>query len=270
MGDERVFLSAEWRDLVMLNYAVEPQLLREYVPRGTELDSFGGKTYISLVGFRFLRTKLFGVLPLPFHSNFDEVNLRFYVRRRADDGDRRGVVFIREIVPKRAVAWLARMAYGENYSRYPMRHRVSAEGERKVAEYEWQFRSGQWALIHAECEGDSDLSRGLDSPSTREPFLSGEGSLEQFITEHYWGYSALPGSPYRGPGSPSLQRDGGTIEYHVTHPQWRVWQSARAGFEGDAGDIYGSAFGEALQRPPDSAFIADGSPVVVFAGRRIA
>ncbi|MGA8767010.1 MAG: DUF2071 domain-containing protein, partial [Candidatus Acidiferrales bacterium] len=116
-GNERVFLSAEWRDLVMLNYEVEPRLLRPYVPRGTELDSFGGKTLVSLVGFQFLRTKLFGVLPLPFHSNFDEVNLRFYVRRPAVDGDRRGVVFIREIVPKRAVALLARVAYGENYSR---------------------------------------------------------------------------------------------------------------------------------------------------------
>jgi uncharacterized protein YqjF (DUF2071 family) len=269
MGDERVFLSAEWRDLVMLNYEVDPQLLSEYVPRGTELDSFGGKTYVSLVGFRFLRTKLFGVLPLPFHSNFDEVNLRFYVRRREGDEERRGVVFIREIVPKRAVAWLARMAYGENYSRYPMRHLVSANGGVKSAEYEWRLR-GSWAKLHAEGEGD--------------PGFPGEGSLEQFITEHYWGYSALPGSiisraplteasgalSFRGPRSPSLQRDGGTIEYHVTHPQWRVWQGARAGFEGDGGEIYGGAFAQMLRRSPDSAFIAEGSPVVVFKGRRIA
>jgi uncharacterized protein len=256
MNDERAFLSAEWRDLVMLNYEVDARVLRDFVPRGTELDSFGGKTYVSLVGFQFLRTKLYGYLPLPFHSNFDEVNLRFYVRRRDSSGeDRRGVVFIREIVPKRAVAWLARVAYGENYSRYPMRHRVSAEGAGKSAEYEWRMRAS-WAKLHASGAG--------------EPILPGEGSLEQFITEHYWGYSALPGSPHRGPGSPSLQRDGGTIEYHVTHPQWGVWQSARAGFEGDAAEIYGSAFAVALQRPPDSAFIAEGSPVVVFRGKRIA
>jgi uncharacterized protein YqjF (DUF2071 family) len=255
MGDERVFLSAEWRDLVMLNYAVDPRLLRDYVPRGTELDSFGGKTYISLVGFRFLRTKLFGALPLPFHSNFDEVNLRFYVRRREGGEDRRGVVFIREIVPKRAVAWVARMAYGENYVRYPMRHRVSADGAGKSAEYEWRCDS-LWVKLHAEAAGESRLPE--------------DGSIEQFITEHYWGYSALPGSPYRGPGSPSLQRDGGSIEYHVTHPQWRVWQGATGRFEGDAAETYGSAFAEALRRPPDSAFIADGSPVVVFKGRRIA
>ncbi len=287
-GKERMFLSAEWRDLVMLNYEVDPRLLREYVPRGTELDSFGGKALVSLVGFRFLRTKLFGWLPLPFHVNFDEVNLRFYVRRRADDGDRRGVVFIREIVPKRAVALLARVAYGENYSRYPMRHLLSAQGARKVAQYEWKLRNGKWARIFAECGSDPelspesvrppagrwildpDLSPRLDSPSTWEPYLPAEGSLEQFITEHYWGYSALPGSPHRGPGSPSLQRDGGTVEYHVTHPPWRVWQSVSAGFEGDGVALYGDALGTAVQRAPESAFIAEGSPVVVFAGRSIA
>jgi uncharacterized protein len=241
MDDERVFLSAEWRDLVMLNYAVDPRLVQGYVPRGTELDSFAGRTLVSLVGFRFLRTKLFGFLPLPFHANFDEVNLRFYVRRRVGDEERRGVVFIKEIVPKRAVAWLARRAYGENYSRYPMRHRVSADGAAKSAEYEWRLRAS-WANLHAEAAGEAAY------PVDR--------SIEQFITEHYWGYSA--------------QRDGGTVEYHVTHPQWRVWRSARAGFEGDAAETYESAFAEVLQSPPDSAFIADGSAVAVFAGKRIA
>src|SRR5271156_4362043 len=251
----RIFLSAEWRDLVMLNYEVDPRLLQDYVPQGTELDSFGGKTYVSLVGFQFLRTKLYGYLPLPFHSNFDEVNLRFYVRRRADDGDRRGVVFIREIVPKRAVAWLARLAYGENYVRYPMRHRVSAHGAGAAAEYEWRVRRN-WARLHAEAAG--------------EAAMPAQSSLEQFITEHYWGYSALPGSTNRRPGSPSLPRDGGTVEYQVTHPQWRVWRGASGGFEGDGAALYGDAFGEVLRRAPDSAFIADGSAVVVFQGRHIA
>src|SRR5258708_33955012 len=89
-----VFLSAEWRDLVMLNYAVDPALLHQYVPSGTALDSFEGKIYVSLVGFRFCRTKMFGAISVPFHANFLEVNLRFYVRRREGSGDRRGVVFI--------------------------------------------------------------------------------------------------------------------------------------------------------------------------------
>jgi uncharacterized protein len=240
-NEARVFLKAEWRDLVMLNYEVDPRLLEEYVPPGTELDSHLGRTLVSLVGFQFLRTKLFGVLTLPFHANFDEVNLRFYVKRRENGDLRRGVVFIREIVPKRAVAMVARLAYGENYGRYPMRHRLTLNAASKSAEYQWRLPSG-WARLYSEATG--------------EPAHPADGSIEQFITEHYWGYSA--------------QRDRGSVEYHVTHPQWRVWQSLRAGFEGDGVQVYGRAFGTTLQRPPDSAFIADGSPVVVFAAKRLA
>src|ERR1700693_3806285 len=129
----RVFLSAEWRDLVMLNYEVEPNLLSRYVPPGTALDSFKGRTYLSLVGFRFCRTKLLGCLPIPFHANFDEVNLRFYVRRKEGSEDRRGVVFIAEVVPRYAIAATARFLYEENYRYCPMSHHVE-EGTNKSAE----------------------------------------------------------------------------------------------------------------------------------------
>ena len=109
---KRGFLSAEWRDLVMLNYEVEPNFLSRYVPPGTTLDSFNGRTYLSLVGLRFCNTKLLGCFPVPFHVNFDEVNLRFYVRRKEGNDVRRGVVFIAEVVPRRAIAMTARLVYG--------------------------------------------------------------------------------------------------------------------------------------------------------------
>jgi len=237
---ERVFLSAEWRDLVMLNYEVHPSLLKAYVPRGTELDSFGGRTFISLVGFRFLRTKLFGALPVPFHTNFDEVNLRFYVRREIDGEVRRGVVFIREIVPRAAIALVARIAYGEKYSAHPMRHNTNFTQSAGTVSYEWRL-NGQWCGLEANIDGQS-------CPAS-------EGSLEQFITEHYWGYS--------------IARDGSTLEYHVSHVPWRVWVSNKAGFSGNADAIYGPELGAAVRRPPASAFVADGSPVFVFAGRRV-
>jgi len=237
---ERVFLSAEWRDLVMLNYEVDPRLVARYVPRGTELHAFEGRTYVSLVGFRFLRTKLFGFVPLPFHTNFDEVNLRFYVKRSEGDEERRGVVFIREIVPRFAVAQLARLAYGENYVCHPMRHAVHAGAAGISAEYKWQLER-QWCGLRAEASG--------------APAYAAEGSLEQFITEHYWGYSA--------------QRDGGCVEYHVSHVPWRVWRSTTATVEGNAESLYGAEIGRVLRRSPDSAFIADGSPVLVFTGRRV-
>jgi hypothetical protein len=224
----------------MLNYEVDPQLLSAYVPRGTELDSFMGKTFISLVGFQFLRTKLFGVVRIPFHSDFDEVNLRFYVRRRADGGYRRGVVFIREIVAKRAVAHIARLAYGEKYACFSMHHAVAMNEAAVRTEYRWQG-DGQCCRLYAEAPAPCSLPR--------------EGSLEQFITEHYWGYSA--------------RRPGHCLEYQVSHAQWHVWPAARSGFEGDGNAIYGHELGGVLKHQPDSAFIADGSPVLVHAGRRI-
>jgi len=235
----RIFLTAEWRNLVMLNYEVDPDILRRHVPQSTELDSFQGKTFVSLVGFQFLYTKLFGILPVPFHTDFEEVNLRFYVRRREGNEVRRGVVFIREIVPRRAVAQLARLIYGENYIRLPMRHKVSTNGASKTAEYQWKL-NGKWCRLHAEASGD--------------PAFPPEESLEQFITEHYWGYTS---------------RRGGCVEYRVSHEPWRVWKGARGGFDGDGETLYGPELGGILRRPPSSAFIADGSSVLVFTGKRI-
>jgi uncharacterized protein YqjF (DUF2071 family) len=218
----------------------EPQLLQPYVPRGTELDSFQGKTFVSLVGFRFLNTKFFGILPIPFHTDFDEVNLRFYVRRDDAGTNKRGVVFIREIVPRRAIALLARIAYGENYIALPMKHKVATNNATVTADYQWKL-NGQWCRLHAQAA----------QPSIQPA----EGSLEQFITEHYWGYAAQP--------------DGGCKEYQVVHVPWQVWTAADAAVDGNCEPLYGAEFSLILKRHPDSAFIADGSPVRVFQGRRI-
>jgi hypothetical protein len=236
----RTFLSAEWLDLVMVNYEVDEKLLHHFVPPGTVLDSFDGRAYVSLVGFQFRRTSLFGALPVPFHRDFDEINLRFYVRHKEGNEDRRGVVFIAEIVPKWAIAKVARIVYGENYIRLPMKHRVDTTGATITAEYEWQ-QGGAWSKIYVHASAPA-------APAA-------DGSLEQFITEHYWGYSK--------------QRNGGSLEYRVEHVRWNVWKSTAAGFEGDATGIYGVELGRVLQRPPDSAFIADGSPVAVLTGKKI-
>ena len=236
---ERVFLTAEWRYLAMLNYEVDPALLAPYVPPGTELDRFGGKAFASLVGFRFLNTKILGV-PVPFHRNFDEVNLRFYVRHSVGGVVKRGVVFIREIVPRRAIAAVARLVYNENYRSLPMSHQISRRHGALCVEYGWRLGS-TWNRLQVETTG--------------EPHEITDGSPEQFIAEHYWGYSAQP--------------RGGSVEYHVTHPPWRVWHVTHAAFAGDAGALYGAALASALNRAPDSAFLAEGSPVTVSCGRRI-
>jgi uncharacterized protein YqjF (DUF2071 family) len=227
----------------MLNYPVDPSWLVDRVPQGTELDQFGGKTYVSLVAFRFLRTRVRGVW-IPFHSDFDEVNLRFYVRRRHGSEVRRGVVFIKEVVPRYAVAKVARVVFNENYVSLKMRHQIVepvSEFGRVQVEYGWRHNAN-WNTVKMECEGRSAHAA--------------EGSLEQFITEHYWGYAS--------------QRDGGCVEYQVEHEPWRVWKATTVKFDGDPRKLYGEQLGACLNREPDSAFLADGSAVVVYSGHRIA
>lgn len=232
-----VFLTAEWRNLLMLNFAIDPGVLQRFVPRGTELDAFEGRTYVSLVGFEFNRTRVAG-FAIPLHRSFEEVNLRFYVRRSG----KRGVVFVRELVPKLAVAAIARIAFGENYSRVPMSHSIHILPDTGVVEAQYSWGSGA-----------RRCSMRIDAEKTT--FLPADGSLSQFITEHYWGYAA--------------QQDGGCLEYEVQHPRWLVREAKTARFRGDAAHFYGPEFGRLLALPPDSAFLAEGSPITVFKGSRV-
>jgi hypothetical protein len=225
----------------MLNYEIDPQLIRSRVPAGTEIDFWNGRTFVSLVGFRFLETRLLG-WRVPLHSNFDEVNLRFYVRHKSGDEWRRGVVFVKEIVPRTAIALVARWAYNEQYVALPMKSIVdpptAANGLRGSIEYSWKW-AGTWNRIAAEISG--------------EPNLLAAGSEVEFITEHYWGYAS--------------QRDGSTLEYRVEHPSWRVWQAVNSRFTGTVSTLYGTEFSGLFNGPVSSAFVADGSEIVVRQGR---
>jgi uncharacterized protein YqjF (DUF2071 family) len=239
----RIFLTGEWRYLAMLNYRVEPSLLEPFIPRGTTLDEWQGATYVSLVGFLFRDTRVLGV-SIPLHRDFEEVNLRFYVRREIAGELRRGVTFIREIVPRRAIATVARLAYNEPYVALPMRHtiaeRANADAAPSTVRYEWQRGAG-WSALTVEATG---IATSLLA-----------GSEAEFITEHYWGYTR--------------QRDGGTVEYHVTHPRWRTWTVTSAEVQGDLVELYGPTLGEVLRRQPDSAFLAEGSAIAVHAPSRL-
>jgi uncharacterized protein YqjF (DUF2071 family) len=239
----RRFLTAEWRSLVMLNYEVEPSVLRPLVPKGTELDPWDGRYFVSLVGFLFLHTRVLGV-PVPCHRSFEEVNLRFYVRRTVPDGPRRAVAFIKEVVPRAALAAVARWVYNENYVARRMASTVrlpdEAAGQPGLAEFRWQQKHAWY---------------GLRADFTGRPAALVPGSEEEFITEHYWGY--VP------------QRDGSTLEYRVEHPSWRVWRATQAAVEGDLASFYGEPYRAALSRPPSSAFVAEGSPVAVYRGETV-
>ncbi len=252
------FLSARWRNLVMLNYAVDPGLLADRVPPGTVLDAHDDRCWVSLVGFMFLDTVVMGV-PIPGHRDFEELNLRFYVRRNVPDVDRgasfrRGVVFVREIVPRVAIATVARLVYNEPYECLPMRHSLLRAGERitaatlqigDVVAYGFE-QAGRWGEIRARVASSPQPSPG--------------GSHANFITEHYWGYTASPAG---------FAREAGTDEYEVTHPPWELHDADEGAISGDLEALYGADLARALDRAPDSALIAVGSAVSVLAGNRV-
>ena len=226
----------------MLNYEIPSAVLEPLVPKHTVLDLFEGRALASMVGFRFLNTRVLGV-PVPFHRDFDEVNLRFYVKRPMPDGStRRGVVFVRELVPRAAIAYTARLLYNEPYSALPMHSRVpprllSSPGRLM---YGW-FGNAQHQQLSATAIGEP------------QPLVS--GSEPEFIAEHYWGYTP--------------QRDGSTVEYQVAHSSWRVWPASDPSFDADVRGLYGAAFVAPLSVPPRSMFVAEGSPVTVYRPTRL-
>ena len=239
MANSPVFLSAEWRTLVLLNYEIDPALLRPYLPPGTELDFWQGITYVSVVGFQFLSTRIRGI-PIPFHVNFEEVNLRFYVRHQTATGWRRGVVFIKEIVPRSAIAHTARGFYNENYVALPMSHLIRTQGPETTVRYNWKFK-GRDNFVEIAVSG---AARPIE-----------ETSETAFIPEHYGGYTR--------------QRDGGTMEYEVKHPRWQYWPAERSALDCDVAGLYGPGFVPFLQGQPAFAFLADGAPVTISPGRRL-
>lgn len=235
----RTFLTAEWRNLILANYEVNPEVLRPHLPPHTELDSWRGRCFASLVGFMFCNTRVLG-LKIPFHINFEEVNLRFYVRHQASDGDwRRGVVFIKEIVPKPAITFVANTLYGENYQTLPMRHNWRQEPDLQV-NYDWKYR-GAW--------------NRLAVAAAATPNEMAAGSEEEFIAEHYWGYAKI--------------NDRKTMAYQVEHPRWLVYPVKSYDIEVDTGALYGAEFENLAKATPTSVFLAEGSEVIVRQGRKL-
>jgi hypothetical protein len=234
------FLTAEWHKLIMAQYEVEPATLAPWIPPGLELDLFQGHCYVSLVGFLFDRVRVKRI-PVPFHTSFEEVNLRFYVTRTEPDGTRkRGVVFIREFVPRSAIAFIANLFYEEPYEAVSMGHSVHTTPDALLVSYRWG-NPKNWQRITVEA---------LPHLRPIEP-----GGDEEFITEHFWGYTK--------------RSDGATYEYGVQHPRWSAYPIRNSAIDVDFGAQYGPAFANLNGRQPASVLLAEGSAVTVSKGKRI-
>ena len=231
------FLQAEWRKLAMANYAVDKKILQPYLPNKTEIDLWNNTCYVSLVGFMFLNTKIKG-FKIPYHVNFEEVNLRFYARYKDGAEWKRGVVFIKEIAPKPALTFVANSIYKEDYETMPMDHSWNLEDESLNVEYRW--KKGSWNSFSVRASATS--------------FQIENASEEEFITELYWGYTKV---------------NVRASEYQAEHPKWEVYKVNNYLIDVDFGNVYGNQFAFLKLENPVSVFLAEGSEIKVNSGRMI-
>lgn len=228
-----IFLKANWENIIMANYEIAPEILEPFLPKGVHLDLFDGKCYVSLVGFMFKNTKLF-TIPIPFFGTFEEINLRFYVYRKIGNEIRRGVVFIDETVPFPIVAWMANKLYNEHYTVVPTKHQINNEGIHHKIKFEWKTNK-KWNSIFVE--------------NSKEPKMMIEGSFEQFIYEHYYGYTKID--------------ENKTEEYKLQHPSWKTSEVIDYKIDCDFEAMYGKAFSVLNYTKPEAVFIAEGSAVAI-------
>lgn len=229
------FLSAKWNNLIMANYIINPDYLLKYLPVGTEIDLWENKCYVSLVGFMFNDTKVLG-FKIPKHTDFEEVNLRFYVKHLENGEWKRGVVFIKEIVPKQAITFVANTLYKENYQTFSMHHEDKLEAEIRTVAYHWKNHS---IAVKA-----YDFSTTIDPDSEAE-----------FITEHYFGYTKY--------------NENTTYEYEVKHPKWNQYTIKNYNINVDFKEVYGLDFEFLDHVKPNSVFLVDGSEISVANKRKI-
>jgi len=226
-----VFLRAKWLNLIMANYAIDPSILKKYTPALTELDEYNGTHYVSLVGFLFKDTKLKGIA-VPFHRTFEEINLRFYVRQKENGKWKRGVVFLREIVPLPAIAYTANLLYKENYRVHKTKHVWKLQGNEWNVEYHWKLNK-EWNYLKVVAEPRS--------------YPIEQGTEEEFIAIQNWGYTRV-----------SEQKTG---IYQVHHPNWLIHPVRHYQIRCNVERMYGAEFAEALSQPPRSVFLAEGSDI---------
>ncbi len=230
---KKIFLRASWENLVMANYEVDPSILKPYLPKGVELDYYKYKTYVSLVGFMFKKTSLFGI-PIPFFGSFEEINLRFYVKRVVGNKVKKGVVFINETVPFKIVALLANKLYKEHYISIPTKNSLVLNTISSNIVYEWE-KNKQWNSI------------SVNADKAKQKIES--GSMEEFIFERYFGFT-------------KLDKDN-SQEYRIAHPKWMTSNILNHEISCDFGAMYGVTFAHLNSQKPDSVFLAEGSKVTI-------
>lgn len=232
----KTFLTATWSHLLNLSFAVPDALLLPHLPPELELDRYQGQAYVSLVAFDFLNTRVRGI-KVPFHVNFPEVNLRFYVQHQGQ----RGVVFIREFVPKHCIALIAHRVYNEPYLAFPM------ESQHTQAE------DGSLALTHQIWKDKDELL--LKARISGPEQVPGPDTAAHFFKEHELGFGR--------------DKKGETLCYRVEHPLWATRDLQIEELALDFGKFYGPEWALLNGRTPEHALYCVGSPIKVFSAQRL-
>ena len=233
-GVKGPLMTGAWKDLLVASYEVPKEALQPYLPEGVELDSWNGKHYMSLVALQCQDIQGLGV-KVPGGDNFEQVNLRFYAKRNTPEGEKKGAVFIKQIVASEVVAFASKALLNESVSTASMSHKLTEETAEGEVSYRWDV-NGTTSEMSAHRVGQA------------KPLV--EGSQEEFLLENYNGFS--------------VQRDGQTIEYKVEHPPWKTYEAANPVIDVDAVGLYGKELAKYLSGPPSSVIIVDGSKTAVF------
>ena len=229
----KVFLRSNWLRLASANYIIEPHLLDKYIPKGTVLEEHNGKHYVSLVAFRYSQTRLLNI-QVPFHTNFEEINLRFYVKRKiAPHVWRSEVAFTKLFFPKTALTFVAKHIYKENYETKRMRHNWSENDRQLLTSY--GLKKNRWHDFELMTEKESNV---IDAHSS-----------EAFFSKHYWGTSQI--------------NDNSCTIYKIEHPEWKVFRVNDWKINFDFNKVFGSEFKHLTDNKPESVYLYDGSEVVV-------
>lgn len=227
------FLTAKWENIIMVNYAIDPNILQNYIPKGVEIDTFNGKNYVSLVGFMFKNTSIFNI-PIPLLGTFEEINLRFYVKRTVNGKIRKGVVFINETVPYKIVALLANFLYKEHYISIPTKSNIQEYSDYKNVKFEWK-KDNHWNSI--------SLKANIQAQKIEV------NTIEEFIYEHYFGYTKVDNET--------------TLEYEILHPSWQTNTVLEAKIQCNFASMYGNDFEVLSYMNPENVMIAKGSNIAV-------
>ncbi len=230
----KIFLSARWENLVLITYAVEPGFLDDLLPEGITADTIEGNAFVSLVAFDFLDTRVKGI-KFPLHTNFPEINLRYYVRYK----EKRGVMFVREFVPPSFIPLFANLMYNEKYKSVRMKSSISKNGK-ILLNHTISFRNRKYEIY---------------LEALNKPFLPRAGSKEHFFKEHEWGFGT--------------SRNGKPLMYRVEHPYWNIFPVVKFDHNFDFGAIYGKKWEYLNEKAPYNITFAEGSKVRVFGSEKL-